>query len=171
MENYHEELDRRSLELHKLYAEKIRENPALLEKAKATLSRWQAIADGSGSESTIQEWYDILNLPLCEVLGFITSDSERATRLRQSNPFPGLLSTEERAAFRKQWKTSRESRDIGPSLTTLLRQYYPTKEIRKKFFTHPVLIWEGQTPLEALKNGERDKVKQLLIQRLTGMVC
>lgn len=113
MGNYHKELDRRSLELHKLYANKIRENPALLEKAKATLSRWQAIADGTGSESTIQEWYDILNLPLCEILEFITSDSERATRLRQSNPFPGLLSREERTAFRLQWKTSRAQHDVG----------------------------------------------------------
>lgn len=65
----------------------------------------------------------------------------------------------------------RPDRQFDPSLTTLLRSYYPTKAFRKKFLTNPVLIWHGQTPLEALKNGERDKVKDLLIQRLTGMIC
>lgn len=101
MVNYHDVLDQRSLALHKLYAQKIQTDPTLLVKAKATLARWQAQGSSSSADA---EWCDILAWPLEDILAFITSDSEHATRLRQSNPFPGLLSAGERAAFRRCWR-------------------------------------------------------------------
>ena len=36
---------------------------------------------------------------------------------------------------------------VEPSLTTLLRLYYPTREQRAKFLTTTTLALEGQTPL------------------------
>lgn len=44
----------------------------------AALAIWKAIADAKGSESTIQEWYDILDLSRPEIVKFINSDFERA---------------------------------------------------------------------------------------------
>ena len=78
MDSYREVLDQRIIDLHKLYSEKFREDPALQEEVIAALAIWKATADAKGSDSTIQEWYDILNLPRPEFLKFITSDSERA---------------------------------------------------------------------------------------------
>ena len=60
---------------------------------------------------------------------------------------------------------------VEPSLTTLLRLYYPTREQRAKFLTNTTLDLEGQTPLSVWKQGGRQRVKNLLVQRLAGMVC
>lgn len=60
---------------------------------------------------------------------------------------------------------------VEPSLTTLLRLYYPTREQRAKFLTTATLALEGQTPLSVWKQGGRQRVKNLLVQRLAGMVC
>ena len=58
-----------------------------------------------------------------------------------------------------------------PAITSLLRLYYPIREQRVKFLTSPVLALGGQTPLEVWHNGERQRVKDLLMQRLAGMIA
>lgn len=58
-----------------------------------------------------------------------------------------------------------------PAITSLLRLYYPIREQRAKFLTGPELALDGQTPLEVWHNGERQRVKDLLMQRLAGMIA
>ena len=44
----------------------------------------------------MNEWDRMLKRPPLEVAAFITEISEHATRLRQSSPFAGVLSMQER---------------------------------------------------------------------------
>jgi len=92
----HNRLDERSLALHQLVAEKVQAAPALLDKARANVRRWQE-ASGTASPA-LAEWAQILAAPASEVVAFLAERSERATRLRQSSPFAGILTEEERRA-------------------------------------------------------------------------
>ncbi len=80
--------------MHRLVARKLRADPALLDKARQNVRRWQE-QDGS-PRLALAEWEQILHGSPREVANFITERSERATRLRQSSPFAGMLSEEER---------------------------------------------------------------------------
>lgn len=53
----------------------------------------------AGAKPSLQEWLDALNGPIDGVIELLTSRTERAIRLRQSNPFAGLLSISERNAI------------------------------------------------------------------------
>src|ERR1700722_2561896 len=89
----HNRLDERSLALHQLVAEKVRADPALLDKARENVRRWQE-ANGSASPA-LAEWAQILASPASRVVALLAERSERATRLRQFSPFAGILSEEE----------------------------------------------------------------------------
>lgn len=88
----HQRLDERSLALHSAVAAKLQCDPALIERARANLSRWRASLNGSWMD----EWQLILDGPLEGVVACLKERSERATRLRQSSPFAGLLTQQER---------------------------------------------------------------------------
>ena len=92
----HTRLDERSLALHQLVAEKLRAAPALLDKARANVRRWQEANESPSPALT--EWAQILRSPANDVLALLTERSPRATRLRQSSPFAGILTEEERRA-------------------------------------------------------------------------
>ena len=99
----HRLLDQRSLALHNLVAEKIRQNPVLLEKAKQTLANWRTSVCPA-TQPYLDEWEQILNADLETCLAAITEDSEHANALRQSSPFCGILSHQERFEFLRQWR-------------------------------------------------------------------
>jgi hypothetical protein len=88
----HIRLDERSLALHRLIAEKVRADPALLDKARENLRRWQGTTGGP----SLAEWRQILSGPVDQVAQFLVERSQKATRLRQSSPFPGILTEDER---------------------------------------------------------------------------
>lgn len=94
----HDFIDKRSLELHWLVAEKIRQQPELMdfvrEKLHCSLSE-SRLSDSC--KDALREWQTILScLPLNEVLDLITQDSDEGQRLRHSTPFSGILSQRER---------------------------------------------------------------------------
>lgn len=93
----HSRLDERSLALHQLVARKVLADPALLDTARATLRRWRE-SDGLPLPA-LAEWGRILDGPVDQVARFLTDRSERATRLRQSSPFCGILTEAERKAI------------------------------------------------------------------------
>jgi hypothetical protein len=101
--NYHRRLDRRSLELHRLVAEK----PSLLAKVRERLVR--SICSKRHADSVINalsEWLHILeDRSFSEVLELLEDPGEEATRLRQSSPFAGLLSPAERKAVLDRFKS------------------------------------------------------------------
>jgi hypothetical protein len=90
----HSRLDERSLALHRLVARKVQADPALLDKARGNIRRWQE-ANESPSQA-LAEWQQILSGGADQVAAFLVERSERATRLRQSSPFAGILTEAER---------------------------------------------------------------------------
>lgn len=94
----HDLIDKRSLELHRLVAEKIRQQPELMEFVLGRLNR--SISEPRLSESCkdrLREWQTILTRhTLPEVLDIMTEDSHEGQRLRHSTPFSGILTQSER---------------------------------------------------------------------------
>jgi hypothetical protein len=100
--NLHDQLDLRSRAIHELIAGKIRLHPELFEVPVRNVERWAAMAKLEPYYLT--EWRAILAQGMEEALRFAVEDSERATELRQSTPFTGVLTQQERSEFLKRWK-------------------------------------------------------------------
>jgi hypothetical protein len=102
--NPHERIDRISLAMDRLVAEKIRASPHLVEIAKANLRRWMQQDEGF-VHRVHAEWEEILDmLTPFELADFIASETPKANRLRQSTPFTGILSEAERSAILHQYE-------------------------------------------------------------------
>lgn len=92
----HQWIDRRSLALHEAVAAKLAERPELLDVARDNVERWLR----DRPVPALMEWRDLLqHEPLSAILDVLRSRSEAATRLRQSSPFAGVLTSEERDAI------------------------------------------------------------------------
>lgn len=91
----HRRLDLRSLAMHTLIARKLAQTPGLLAVAQENLRRWGE-RWGGDSPVWLEEWRAILKRPWREVAALITELSPRATQLRQSSPFAGVLTPQER---------------------------------------------------------------------------
>lgn len=104
----HQQIDARSLAMHRLVARKIRSNPELMTRAEATLARWRTIVSAS-SQPYLQEWERLFEEGLEASLAVATEDSDRAAALRQCSPFAGILTNEERLSFLREWRRDREA--------------------------------------------------------------
>jgi hypothetical protein len=89
----HMRLEERSLALHEEIARRLSASPKLIEIAKENIARW---VEKDGELPPWKEWREILDRPLTEIIGALTSRDEKATHLRQSSPFCGILSPRER---------------------------------------------------------------------------
>jgi len=83
----------RSLELHRLVAERLRARPELLDRARARVAGW--LHTGAVSRRWAAAWADVLSRPLPEILGVLVDPGQQARDLRQSSPFAGALSRRE----------------------------------------------------------------------------
>ena len=90
----HQQIDRRSLALAKAIVAKIDRDPAKtgLAQAKATCQRWFE----QRPQPAFREWLGILGKPWEEIRGLLLDESELGQRLRQSDPFCGILTPQER---------------------------------------------------------------------------
>ena len=96
----HEWIDRRSLALHEAVAAKLAADPRLLAVAHANLNRWLS----RSPRAALIEWRHLLDeAPLAHVLALLRSSGDAATRLRQSSPFAGVLTPEERQAILERY--------------------------------------------------------------------
>jgi hypothetical protein len=100
----HELLDQRALAMERKVAEKLRADPALLARARVTLERWLRTVSPQARPALL-EWRRILDGSLEEICAVLESTDERATRLRQSSPFCGILSREERTKIIQAHRT------------------------------------------------------------------
>lgn len=98
----HEFLDRRSLSLHCLIAQRLREAPERLHLVCETLAHWRVVVDVR-SQPYVAEWQRLADAGLQACLAVACEDSERARALRQCSPFARVLSHRERFAFFKEW--------------------------------------------------------------------
>lgn len=100
----HQDIDARSLALHRLIARKVASDPSLLERAKQTVARWQTVVSPS-SQAYLREWESLLAQGTDACLTMAVEDSQRAAALRQCSPFTRILTNAERFAFLKSWKS------------------------------------------------------------------
>lgn len=125
----HQELVARSLAMHRLIAEKIRQDPALFEKPKETLARWRTFVCPN-SQPYLEEWQRLLDQGMEACLAVATKDSEHAATLRQASPFCGILSEEERREFLLAW--GKEHRSYTDQDIEDLRQRFADADARRE---------------------------------------
>jgi hypothetical protein len=96
----HQWLDWVDLKMCRRIAEKVRRDPALMRIPHANLRRWRKrLGDWPPA---LREWDKILREnPLERVLEILTQNNDEGQRLRQSDPFVGILTETERRAFLK----------------------------------------------------------------------
>jgi hypothetical protein len=100
----HEWIDRRSLALHEAVAAKLEAQPQLLDVARTNLQRWLS----ANPSAVLREWWQLLDVtPLPALLVLLRSPGDEATRLRQSSPFAGLLTQEERQSILNTYESRR----------------------------------------------------------------
>ena len=103
----HQRIDRRSLELHRAIAAKLRAHPELIGIARDNLARWTVA--GGRSQPYWDAWREILDRPLPEVLELLEEESETMVALRQATPFAGVLEPAERWAIYERFEPSRSA--------------------------------------------------------------
>jgi hypothetical protein len=104
----HQEIDERSLALHRLVAERITHDPALLEKVRETVARWRGTVC-IASQPYLEEWECLIDQGVEACLAVAVEDSQRGAALRQSSPFSGVLTNRERFAFLRDWRRDHET--------------------------------------------------------------
>jgi hypothetical protein len=102
-----EDIDARSLALHRQVAQKIRAAPELFQLATGNLARWKR---RGVTDPLVDEWQRILDTGLDAALTAATDDSDRGALLRRSSPFPGVLTATERTAILTAWRIVHEAR-------------------------------------------------------------
>ena len=91
----HRLLEARSLAMHAVIAQKIERDPTLLAVPHNNLKRWRDRWENN-PPAWFEEWREIMNGSWRDIAALLTEPSENAARLRQSSPFPGVLTVQER---------------------------------------------------------------------------
>jgi hypothetical protein len=96
----HQDIDERSLTMARRIVEKIDVDPdrAGLDRARGVCERWVQMGNVPA-----REWKSILERPWAEIREILLDESEEGRRLRQNDPFCGILTPEER------WEIYREA--------------------------------------------------------------
>ena len=92
-----------SLELHRAVAERLLEDPALVERARERVAGW--LRDGSIARPYAEAWQAVLAGPVEDVARFLGDPGEKARRMRQASPFAGALDPRTRWSI---WRRVRE---------------------------------------------------------------
>ena len=95
----HRLAEARSLAYHYIVAQRLRDDPALLERARARVAGWVASTPGA---HYVRAWANLLAQPVPDIVRLLIDDGDSARELRQSTPFAGALDARER------WRVWRE---------------------------------------------------------------
>jgi hypothetical protein len=101
--NLHELAEERSLAIHRMVADRLRENPQLIEAARSRVAGW--LADGSVHPAYAKAWAELLSGPAQRLLATLVDPGETARALRQCSPFAGVVDP------RTRWGIWRAVRD------------------------------------------------------------
>lgn len=105
----HDVQDLQSLMLHKEAVRLIQSDPALLQKATATLDRWRSSPD-KRSQFLWDEWSVILHR---HDWRRALSNARRAKELRQASPLPSILPPEVRENVLAQVRSLKQGMELG----------------------------------------------------------
>jgi hypothetical protein len=100
----HQWIDARSLALARAVVAKIGRDPSLLEIARGNIRRWKSKLQPW--PTALEEWERILAEPSVDlIVSALVADDEEGRRRRQSSPFAGVLSDDERRAILREYET------------------------------------------------------------------
>jgi hypothetical protein len=101
----HQQIDQRSLAMAQAIVLKIDRDPQRrgLQQARAVCQRWFR----ERPRPAVGEWLKLLDQPWEELRQLLLDESERGQRLRQSDPFCGILTPRER------WEIYRSHREAN----------------------------------------------------------
>lgn len=99
----HEWIDQRSLAMAQAIARKLRHDPSLFETAGNNLDRWRSTI--IPWPPALAEWEQIIAGGMERALSCLLENSARGRRLRQSHPFPGVLTTQERNEILRHYES------------------------------------------------------------------
>jgi hypothetical protein len=100
----HEWIDLRSAALHEAVAAKLEIKPDLINIARGNLSRWME----THPSGALREWQRLLEQSsVPQLVQLLRSSDSRAVWLRQSSPFAGVLTPDERAAILRHYDPRR----------------------------------------------------------------
>jgi excisionase family DNA binding protein len=88
----HRTAELQALAYHRLIAERL--DDEVVEEARARLRRWHR--EGHIDPRWFDQWEHVLALPLPQIKKAIGADTKRARELRQTSPFAGMLTEQER---------------------------------------------------------------------------
>jgi hypothetical protein len=113
----HRFLDQLNLGYHRLVAERLLATPEeVLSVAIENLRRWQRVHEGTTTAQAIFEWQSLIETrTVAELAATLTEDSDEGQRLRQSSPFMGVLTEEERNSLFDEYekRASSQSHSAG----------------------------------------------------------
>lgn len=98
-----EDSEARSLALHAEVARRLREDPALVGRARSRVASWTSARHRRWREL----WSEVLELPLEHLARLVAEDSERGRLLRQCSPFAGAVDPATRWKILRSWSQPR----------------------------------------------------------------
>lgn len=99
----HRLAEERSIAYHRALAQRLREEPAILENARRRVESW--LAAGASAPPWAARWAAALAGDTSSIEAFLVERSDLADELRQSSPFAGALDPRERWTL---WRATRE---------------------------------------------------------------
>lgn len=102
MVNRQQQLDRFSLDLHRVAVAGLRREPASLVKAQDTLRRWRERSGQTRSDAYLDQWESLLRAGVDAIERATCNDSDEATVLRSVSPLGALVSQSERMRLLRQ---------------------------------------------------------------------
>lgn len=115
--NAHDISERASLLHHRIYSERIRQDPALLKRAIAMLEK--GIAENGGTVGH-RMWLSLLHQPWERVETLMLSETPEGRLLRSNSPFArliGVTKTSERIALWRQAKHELAAQNVSNALS------------------------------------------------------
>ena len=96
--------DWRSLELHRLIATRVQNDPSLIQNAIENIDRWKR--QNHSPQPYFDDWLEHINKGMTHLITFMLSETDEAQRLRSSSPFVGdsFITQAERDAIFEQFK-------------------------------------------------------------------
>ena len=99
----HELADARSLAIHRLIAERVRQDPSIAQAASRRVERW--LEEGKIHPTYARAWKELLTGPLDQLVSLLQDPGERARAMRQCTPFLGVFDQTTRLRI---WRETRE---------------------------------------------------------------